>query len=305
MSIFGVFQGKGPSGFGYNSTAEEVTEGLDLSGKTFLVTGCNSGLGLEMVRVLVARGGKVIATARTQDKAEAATQGMQDAIPLACELSEPDSVRAAVKSIKEGGHVLSAIVANAGIMALPERSVAHGIELQLFTNHFGHFLLVTGLLSELAEDGRVLVLSSRAHTGTYPEGIRFDDLDAAKHYTAWGAYGQSKLANLLFARELATRLPKPGQTANAAHPGVITTNLSRHMGKVVEAVYKTLGPVLVTKSIPAGAATQTYVAVHPAAAKVTGEYWSDCNIATSSAHGRDRDMAKKLWDVTEERLARL
>ena len=306
MSLYGLFRGKGTTGFGYNSTAEQVSQGLDLSGKTILVTGSNSGLGLETVRVLLARGARVIAAARTAQKAEEATGGMgARVVPLACELSDPGSVRAAIKTVAESGHQLSAVIANAGIMALPKRQVAHGIELQLFTNHFGHFILVTGLLDRLTDDGRVVILSSAAHTGTYRGGIRFDDLDAAKHYTAWGAYGQSKLANLLFARELATRLPKPGQTANAVHPGVIATNLSRHMPSLVRAVFSTVGPAVALKSVGAGAATQVYVAVHPDAQRTNGEYWADCNVKESSAYGRDMAMAKQLWQVTEEIVAKL
>ena len=306
MSLYGLFRGKGTTGFGYNSTAEQVSQGLDLSGKTILVTGSNSGLGLETVRVLLARGARVIAAARTAQKAEEATGGMgARVVPLACELSDPGSVRAAIKTVAESGHQLSAVIANAGIMALPKRQVAHGIELQLFTNHFGHFILVTGLLDRLTDDGRVVILSSAAHTGTYRGGIRFDDLDAAKHYTAWGAYGQSKLANLLFARELATRLPKPGQTANAVHPGVIATNLSRHMPSLVRAVFSAVGPAVALKSVGAGAATQVYVAVHPDAQRTNGEYWADCNVKESSAYGRDMAMAKQLWQVTEEIVAKL
>jgi NAD(P)-dependent dehydrogenase (short-subunit alcohol dehydrogenase family) len=258
------------------------------------------------VRVLLQRGAKVIAAARTVEKAETATHGMAgEVVPVACDLSEPDSVRTAIGTIRDGGHVLSAIIANAGIMALPDRRVAHGVELQLMTNHVGHFLLVTGLVDRLADDGRVVMLSSSAHTKTYPEGIRFDDLGAAHGYAAWGAYGQSKLANLLFARELSTRLPKPAQTANAVHPGVIATNLGRHMNPVVFWLFSTLGPALALKSIGAGAATQTFVAVHPDAATINGEYWADCNVARSSAHGRDAAMATKLWQVTEEILARV
>jgi NAD(P)-dependent dehydrogenase (short-subunit alcohol dehydrogenase family) len=306
MSIYGLFQGRGPTGFGYNSTAEEVAAGLDLSGKTYLVTGTNSGLGLETVRVLVSRGAKVLAAARTADRAAAAARGRQDAIvPIACDLAEPASVRAAIHTVQDGGHVLSGIIANAGIMALPRRSVAHGIELQLFTNHFGHFLLVGGLLDQLADDGRVVVLSSAAHFRPYPEGIRFDDLGAEKHYSPWGAYGQSKLANLLFARELATRLPKPRQTANAVHPGVIATNLSRHLGRLTRGIFAAVGPLLALKPIAAGAATQTYVSVHPDAGSVNGGYWADCNVVESSVYGRDMAMAKKLWQVTEEILATL
>ena len=127
MSIYGLFRGRGPNGFGYNSLAQEVSEGIDLFGQTFLVTGSNSGLGLETVRVLLARGAKVIAAARTAEKAAAATRGMDGTIiPLACELSDPDSVRAAVRAVRDDGHVLAGIIANAGIMALPERQVAPG-----------------------------------------------------------------------------------------------------------------------------------------------------------------------------------
>jgi NAD(P)-dependent dehydrogenase (short-subunit alcohol dehydrogenase family) len=257
--------------------------------------------------VLVNRGAKVIAAARTAEKAAAAIQGMGErVVPLGCELSEPESVRAAIRSVQDAGHTLTGIIANAGIMALPKRQVVHGIELQLFTNHFGHFQLVCGLLDGLADDGRVVVLSSGAHHKTYPEGIRFDDLDAAQQYTPWRAYGQSKLANLLFVRELATRLPKPDQTAHAVHPGVIATNLTRHMmGSVGSALFAAMGSIVSLKSIGAGAATQVYVATHPEAAKVNGEYWADCNVTASSAHGRDTDMAKRLWQVTEEILAKL
>ena len=306
MSLYGLLQGTGPTGYGYNSTAEQVTAGLNLEGRTYLVTGCNSGLGLETVRVLSARGARVVAAARTADKAAAATRGLGANItPLACELSEPASVRAAVKVVKDEGHELSAIIANAGIMALPRRQVAHGIELQLLTNHVGHFILVCGLLDRLVDDGRVVMVSSSAHRRTYREGIRFDDLDAAQYYTPWGAYGQSKLANLLFARELAKRLPKPRQTAHAVHPGVIATNIAREFGPFVVTLLSAFGPALALKSVGAGAATQAYVAVHPAAARTNGEYWADCNVKVSSAHGRDEAMARRLWQTTEQIVAAL
>ena len=304
MSLYGLFQGKGPSGFGYNSTADEVTEGQEIAGKTYLLTGCNAGLGRETLRVLTARGARVVAAARSLDKAKAAAAEVGgDVIPLAAELSEPASVRAAVQTVRDLGLPLDGIIANAGIMALPERTVKHGLELQFLTNHIGHFILVTGVLDQLTDQGRVVILSSAAHKQTYPEGIRLDDLSAARGYTPWGAYGQSKLSNLLFARRLATRLPKPGQTANAIHPGVIATELSRHMSAAVQGVFHTLGPVFALKSIPQGAATQCYVATHRDAAQHSGLYFADCNPAPTSAHGQDDALAAALWEKTEEIVA--
>jgi NAD(P)-dependent dehydrogenase (short-subunit alcohol dehydrogenase family) len=306
MSLYGMFKGVGESGYGYSSTAEEVTEGLDLSGKTYLLTGCSSGLGAETMRVLIARGARVIGAARSEATAASACRPHGAlAVPLACELSEPASVRAAVATLVAQGVVLDGIIANAGIMALPTREVKLGCELQLLTNHIGHFLLVTGLIDHLAPTGRVVMLSSAAHVGTYREGIRLDDFAAERGYSAWGAYGQSKLANLLFARHLASLLPQPGQTANSVHPGVISTNLARHMNPIARSIFAAVGPALVLKSVGQGAATQCYVAVHPDAADVRGEYFADCNVARSSAFGRDDALAEALWRRTEEFVAGL
>lgn len=305
MSIYGMFKGKGATGFGYSSTAEEVTAGIDLKGKTFIVTGSNSGLGTETARVLALRGARVIASARTVEKATEAFRGVPgEFVPLALELSEPASVRAAVATVRGLGHALDGIVCNAGIMALPERKTQHGYELQFFTNHVGHFILVTGLVEKLSPTGRVVMLSSTAHMNPYAEGIRLDDLGAEKGYTAWGAYGQAKLANLLFARQLAKRLPA-GQTSNSVHPGVIATNLSRHMNPIVVAMFSGIGPIVALKSVPEGAATSCYVAANPAAATITGEYWADCNVAKSSAYGRDDALAAALWEKTESIVASL
>src|SRR3954470_21031202 len=280
MSLYQLFKSNGPSGFGYGTSAEKVTAGLNLEGKTILVTGCNSGLGLESLRVLTMRGARVVGTARTVEKAKAACASVKGkTIPLACELSDPKSVRACVESVKKQGLVLDAIICNAGIMALPKLEKAFGIELQFFTNHIGHFMLVTGLLDQLAADGRVVMLSSGAHLNAPKEGIQFDNLSGDKGYSAWPNYGQSKLANLLFAKELAKRLAGTKKTANALHPGVIKTNLVRHMNPVVAAGFA-IGGAVVLKSIPEGAATETYVAVNPGANGITGEYWSNCNIAT-------------------------
>jgi NAD(P)-dependent dehydrogenase (short-subunit alcohol dehydrogenase family) len=305
MSLYQHFKSNGPSGFGYGSTAEQVTEGLSLDGKTILVTGCNSGLGQEALRVLVLRGARVIGTARTLEKAKGACDAVKGrTVPVACELSDPASVRACVESVKATGHRLDAIICNAGIMALPKLEQAHGIELQFLTNHVGHFILVTGLLDRLAADGRVVMLSSGAHKMAPKGGIKFDNLSGEKGYTPWGNYGQSKIANLLFAKELARRFAGTKRTANAVHPGVIQTNLGRHMNPVAGMAFGLTGP-LVLKSVPQGAATEVYVAVHPAVANSSGLYFADCNVAKPRADAEDPALAAKLWEVTEKIVAGL
>jgi len=305
VSLYQLFKPKGPSGFGYGSTAEQVTEGLSLEGKTILVTGCSSGLGQEALRVLALRGARVVGTARTLDKARAACDAVKGrTVPLACELSDPASVRACVEAVKKEGLRLDAIICNAGIMALPKLSQVHGLELQFFTNHIGHFMLVTGLLDQLASDGRVVMLSSGAHAMAPREGIQFDNLSGEKGYQGWRNYGQSKLANLLFAKELARRLAGTGKTANAVHPGVIKTNLGRHMNPVASFVFGMVGP-LVLKSVPQGAATEVYVAAHPDVTTTSGAYFADCNIARPRADADDAALAAKLWAVSEEIVAGL
>jgi WW domain-containing oxidoreductase len=181
---------------------------------------------------------------------------------------------------------------------------AFGYELQFFTNHIGHFLLVTGLLDTLAEKGRVVMLSSAAHGSAPPEGIQFDNLSGDRGYTPWMAYGQSKLANLLFAKELSQRLAGTGKTANAVHPGVIATNLTRSMPKIASLAMSMVSP-LALKSTGQGAATQVYVATHPKVDGVTGEYFADCNVARSSRLSRDPALAKRLWEESEKIVKKL
>ena len=305
MSLYSLLKPKGPSGFGYGSTAEEVTAGLSLQGRTILVTGCSSGLGLEALRVLTLRGARVLGAARTLEKARAACAAAgAGAVPLACELADPGSVRACVEAVRRRGDRLDALVANAGIMALPRREQAYGVELQLFTNHVGHFVLVTGLLDQLAEDGRVVVLSSDAHRMAPREGIRFDDLGAERAYSPWVNYGQSKLANLLFAKELARRLGGSRRTANAVHPGVIMTGLWRSTPSLANLALGLAGP-LALKDAAQGAATEVYAAVHPALATTSGAYLKDCNLARPREDADDPALARRLWAETERIVAGL
>lgn len=300
MSLLAKVLGRGPSGFGYGSTAEDVTEGLSLHGKTILVTGCNSGLGLETMRVLAKRGARVIGTARTEAKAkEAADRVGGTIVPVACELSEPASVRACVATVAALEWKLDAIVCNAGIMMLPTLQTAHGYELQFFTNHIGHFILVTGLLDRLTEDGRVVMLSSEGHKMAPKAGIELDNLDGSRGYNDLRMYGQSKLANLLFAKELSRRFTGTHRTANAVHPGVIDTNLTRHVGAVQRTAMKLAGPLLL-KSVEEGAATQVFAATHPSLRDVSGEYLASSNVSKASKHAGDPELARKLWEASEK-----
>lgn len=289
--------------FGFTSTAEEVSEGVDLSGKVYVLTGCNSGIGEETLRVLGLRGAEVIGLARTADKAQAALDrhGVTGtAVP--CELSDPTSVRAAVETVRGLGRTLAGIIANAGIMALPQPRTTLGLDLQFLTNHIGHFILVTGLVDLLAEDGRVVVVSSGAHFMAPEVGIEFDNLSGERDYQAWRTYGQSKLANLLMVKALARKLDG-GKIANALHPGVIQTRLGRHLDDY-DGVLDNIGRDKL-KTVAQGAATQVYLAVHPDVADKTGLYWDSCKVNEPSKPAQDEALAERLWVESERILASL
>jgi len=284
------------------ATAEEVTRGIDLSGKTILITGCNSGLGFETMRVLAGRGATIIGAARTREKArEAGAKVEGNVIPLACELSDLGNVAACTDEIRAMNKPIDALICNAGIMALPELQQKYGLEMQFLTNHLGHFVLVNRLLDQVKEApaGRIVMVSSLGHYTTVAGGINFDNLSGEKRYVPFMFYGQSKLANLLMSNELARKLEGTRATSNAIHPGIIMTPLGRHMGSL-RTMLAGLVSWPVSRSVAQGAATQCYVATSPALEKVSGSYFADCNPARMSAHAQDREMATRLWSVSEE-----
>lgn len=287
--------------FGKSSTAEQVTAGIDLTGKLVLVTGVNSGIGHETMLRLAERGATVVGTARTMAKATEACRRVPGAtIPLACELESGDSIRACATEVGKLARPLDVCIANAGVMALPKRETVNGIEKQFATNHLGHFLLINLLRPQIeaCANARVVVVSSDAHRMAPAAGIEFDNLSGERSYGAWRAYGHSKLANILFAKALARRLGS-GRTANALHPGVIPTNLQRHMNPFVNGLI-----VMLTrpfgKTIPQGAATSCYVATRPELTGVTGQYFDDCAVVEPSRQARDEAMSERLWEVSEQ-----
>ncbi len=291
------------SGFGFASTAEDVSRGLDLRGRVYLLTGCNSGIGEETLRVLGLRGAEIIGLARTLEKGQAALD--RHGVPgtaVACELSDPASVRAAVETVRGLDRRLAGVIANAGIMALPEPRTTLGLDLQLLTNHIGHFILVNGLVDLLDEDGRVVVVSSGAHFMAPEIGVDFDNLSGERDYQPWRTYGQSKLANLLMAKSLARRLGGR-QTANALHPGVIQTGLGRHLSDY-DGVLDNIGRDKL-KTIAQGAATQVYLAVHPDLANQTGLYFDSCQVKEPSKAAQDEALAERLWTESEMIVASL
>ena len=291
--------------FDGNTTAEQVTEGIDLSGKTIAITGANSGLGLETMRVLALRGAHVIGIARTQEKADAACASVAgDTTPMFLDLAQWDSVVACADRIKALDSPLDGLITNAGIMALPELQLTNGVERQFAINHLGHFILINQLRERVvaAPEGRFTILSSLAHRRA-ENGIEFDNLDGSQHYDAWGAYGVSKLANALCSRELARQLSDTTATSNSVHPGVIATNLGKHLPAWQRAAASLIGWTFM-KDIPEGAATTCYVATNPGLKGVRGYYFSDCNVDEGETpYIHDDEMARKLWTVSEELTA--
>jgi WW domain-containing oxidoreductase len=291
--------------FNKHSTANEVLADLDLSGKNYLLTGCAAGIGLETLRALASRGAHVIATARSQERAAAACSSVPGhTTPIACDQDDFASVAAAVNAVRSLGITFDAIIANAGIMAPRRPDVRYGVESQFRVNHLSHMLLVTRLSEHLRDgSGRLVMVSSSAAQSFAPrEGVAFDNLDAHRGYKPFKFYGQSKLANLAFAKSMAETLQPRGITANALHPGVIvTTDLMRSMNPAVRFVMPIAN--LFSKTIAQGAATTCYVAAHPAMHDKTGGFYADCQPSKPNPHADDPSFRRRLWDTSATILA--
>ncbi|KAK4486463.1 hypothetical protein RD792_009143 [Penstemon davidsonii] len=305
------FGWKGASGFSATSTAEQVTNGIDASGLTAIVTGASSGIGTETTRVLASHGVHVIMAVRNVEVGKKVKETIIKEIPdakidvMELDLCSMASVRKFASEYNSLALPLNLLINNAGVMAPPFMLSKDGIELQFATNHLGHFLLTNLLLDNMKntardsqKEGRIVNVSSEAHRFPYGEGIRFDKINDSSSYNTVRAYGQSKLANILHANELSRRLKEEGVqiTANSLHPGSIATNLLRHHG-FIDGMVNLVGKYFL-KNIPQGAATTCYVALHPQVKGVSGEYFADSNIAKPTSLAKDAELAKKVWDFS-------
>ncbi|AQA19612.1 oxidoreductase [Halioglobus japonicus] len=297
--------------FSADATAESVASGLNLTGKTALVTGCNSGLGLETMRVLAARGAHVIGTGRTLEKAELACASVAgETTPAVLELSDFQSAVDCAQFLASLDRPLDMVVANAGFSGDTEFVLDGGIEQTFRVNYLGHFILLNRILPlvHAADAGRVIHLSSAAAYLRAPAGgIDFDSLSTDKGLSRLQKYGQSKLANALFSLQLAKQFEGTSATSNSLHPGMVGTSIARSYPAWFRRAYDSLAPV-VGKSVEEGAATQVYLAAHPEVAGVNGAYFEDCTatLVEGDSYLHDEALADTLWhaslDMTRDYL---
>ncbi|CAM2770440.1 SDR family NAD(P)-dependent oxidoreductase [Prescottella defluvii] len=304
--------------FGSETVTDDVLDGIDLTGRTAVVTGATSGLGGETARVLAASGATVILAARDGDAATVVADGIREVVPgaellvTALDLTDLASVRAAAECLD--GQPIDLLINNAGVMYTPFARTADGFELQFGTNHLGHFLLTTLLLPNLQSAAersgaasRVVTVSSDAH---HAHAVDLADPNFRERpYDKFVAYAQSKAANVLMTVELQQRYADGGVHAFAVHPGVCATGLSRHMSRDDFAEMKAMSagkPGLLTnlKSIPAAAATSVWAATAPELVPAGGAYLADCAIGRASDHAVDPATAEKLWELSERLVGR-
>jgi NAD(P)-dependent dehydrogenase (short-subunit alcohol dehydrogenase family) len=302
--------------FGEFSTADEVAEGIDLTGRRAVVTGASSGIGVETARTLATHGAQVTLAVRNTEAGEQVAADIRSGAPEArvevrrLELGDRGSIAAFVDA---WSGPLDLLVNNAGVMAVPELALVDGLEAQFATNHLGHFALATGLHRALAaaDGARVVSVSSSAHLRC---PVLFDDLSFSfVPYDPFLAYGQSKTANVLFAVEATRRWADDGITVNAVMPGGIATGLQRYVDmEVLLRARREAGASDIQKTTRQGASTSVLLATSPLLEGIGGRYFEDCHEArvisnraqSDGRHGvaafaLDADNAARLWTVSE------
>lgn len=311
--------------FGANSTTDDVLGGVDLKGKRVLITGVSAGLGVETARALVAHGAHVVGTARDIAKAVRATTEVQAAasshggsFDLAdLDLASLASVRVLSDALMTDGRRFDVVIANAGVMATPFGRTADGFETQFGTNYLGHFALINRLAPLIADNGRVVILSSAGHRQSDVD-LRDPNFEHTP-YEPWAAYARSKTATVLMAVEFDRRFRERGIRAAAIMPGVINTELSRHMtqeqldaamASLQEASERTGSPPLEYKTVAQGAATSVWASIVAEADTIGGRYCENCQVADVSddpekpdgvrSYAIDPVRARALWTMSEQ-----
>lgn len=282
-----------------------------MQGKTVLLTGGNTGIGKYTAIGLARQGAKVVFTSRNPDKGEAAAEvirresGNEDVECVRLDLASFASIEACAAAFLDAHDRLDVLVLNAGLVLDRRSTTDEGFETTFGVNHLGHFLLTERLLPLLkaSAPARIVVVASDAHKAAR-DGIDFEDLMGERKYSTMKAYAQSKLANILYARELAGRLEGSGVTVNALHPGVVRTDFG--MGGDIDSGLGRFAMALVrpfSLTPEKGARTSIFLASDPSVEGSTGGYYARCKPARSTPAARDMDVAKKLWTVSEQLLA--
>jgi NAD(P)-dependent dehydrogenase (short-subunit alcohol dehydrogenase family) len=316
--------------FDRDSTTDDVLDGIDLTGRRVVITGGASGLGFESARAMASHGASVVVLARSEERTDAAVGALRDLVPDATfeggvvDLADLADVERFAKGFLDDHDAIDVLMNNAGVMACPLLHTADGFENQFGTNHLGHFAL-TGRLFPALQRGaapRVVTLSSAGHSRSDVDLVDYNF--TRTEYSPWVAYGRSKTANALFARELATRYGD-GVLSFSVHPGGIVTELGRHldeelmndMAAFARARAERFGDLdesgqprtMQFKSVPAGAATQVFGATSPTLVGHNGAYLADCGLgvlgANPSTNGfmeylLDDDHAAGLWSLSEQ-----
>ncbi len=284
-----------------------MRQAADMRGKTVVITGANSGIGLETAAALAAMGARVVVTARNADKGRAAvaaigqrTGGDAQVQLVVFDLADLSSVRRGAAEILEVAPRIDVLVNNAGVVLSERSETVDGLETTFATNHFGPFLLTNLLLEriESSSPARIVTVASTAHN-TARKGVPFDDLQSTRHYRGLQVYGESKLANMLFTLELARRLEGVGVTANSLHPGTVRTGYGRGgdaRGFLAFGI-RLAGPFFLSPA--KGARTSIYLSSSPEVENVTGQYFVKCRPHRPRRWALDAEAARHLWEVSE------
>ncbi|MBO1264836.1 SDR family oxidoreductase [Proteiniclasticum sp. SCR006] len=274
---------------------------MRVNGKIAVITGANSGMGKASARMLAEKGYHVVMLVRNRERGKEALEELEKAFPgsfqmILCDLSDGDSVRAAAEEISRKCSGLDILLNNAGLITTKRQLNEVGLEMQFAVNHVGHFILTLTLLPLMREGARIVQVASGAHK--WGE-IHFDDLTLEKNFRPFKAYGQSKLANVLFAEALSGRLKPHGITVNSCHPGAVGTNMgvNRETG-FGRGIMSLLKPFFRTPE--EGADTAVFLATDPSVEKVTGAYFYNRKPMAVAKKAQDRELSEKLWRWTEE-----